>query len=79
LGPKNDFLAGLAGLSKIKKENGCERQDDLQVFTFAFHPSPQHREKYAISLLWLALFTDQFSFEYSLPRHTRAQPMNPIT
>jgi hypothetical protein len=34
--PKNHFLAGLAGLEKIKKENGCEGQDDLQVFTFCF-------------------------------------------
>ncbi len=74
--PKNRFLAGLAGLSKNKKENGCEGQ---QVFTFAFHPGPPHRKKYAISQLWLALFTDQFTFEDSLPRHARASPMNPIT
>jgi hypothetical protein len=46
---------------------------------FAFHPSPPHREKYAISLLWLALFTDQFTFKDSLPRHARARSMNPIT
>ena len=45
----------------------------------AFHPGPPHREKYAINLLWLALFTDQFTFEDSLPRHMRARPMNPIT
>jgi hypothetical protein len=59
LRPKNHFLAGLAVLSKNKKENRCEGQDDLQVFTFCL----PHREKYAISLLWLALFTDQFTFE----------------
>ena len=41
----------------------------------AFHPGPPHREKYAISLLWLALFTDQFTFEDSLPRHARARPI----
>ena len=47
----------------------------------AFHLGPPHREKYAISLLWLALFkfTDQFTLEDSLPRHARARPMNPIT
>jgi hypothetical protein len=45
----------------------------------AIHPGPPHRKKYAISLLWLALFTDQFTFEDSLPRHARARPMNPIT
>jgi hypothetical protein len=45
----------------------------------AFHPGPQHWEKYVISLLWLALFTDQFTFEDFLPRHARARPMNPIT
>jgi hypothetical protein len=75
LRPKNHFLAGLAGLSKNKKKDGCEGLDDLQVSLFAFHPGPQHREKYAISLLWLALFTDQFTFEDSLPRHARARPM----
>jgi hypothetical protein len=35
----------------------------------AFHSGPPHRGKYAISLLWLALFTDEFTFEDSLPRH----------
>jgi hypothetical protein len=34
--------------------------------------------KYSISLLWLALFTDQFTFEDSLPRHVRARPINYI-
>ncbi len=40
---------------------------------FAFHSSPPHRKKYAISLLWLELFTDQFTFEDSLPHHARAR------
>ncbi len=34
LRPKNHFLVRLAGLSKNEKENECEGQDDLQVFTF---------------------------------------------
>jgi hypothetical protein len=34
LRPKNHFLAGLARVSKTKKESEGEGEDDLQVFTF---------------------------------------------
>jgi hypothetical protein len=46
---------------------------------FCIPPESAAPGKYAISLLQLALFIDQFTFEDSLPRHARTRPMNPMT
>ncbi len=73
---RESFLTGLAGLSKNKKDIGCGRFTGLH-----FRPPPGSTApgKYAISLLWLASFTDWFTFADSLPYHARARPMHPIT
>ncbi len=46
---------------------------------FAFARVRRTGKNTRFSLLWIASFTDQFTFEDSLPRHARARPMNPVT
>ncbi len=64
---------------KIRRRMDAKDRTIYRSSLSAFHLGPPHQEKYAISLLWLALSTDQFTLEGSLPRHARARPMNPIT
>jgi hypothetical protein len=70
------FLLDSPDFQKTRRE-WMPRRGRFTASLSAFHPGPP--QKYAISLLWLALFTDQLTFKDSLPRHARARPMNPIT
>jgi hypothetical protein len=73
------LISFLFSLGQKENESEGQHYSSLQVFTFYLLSGSAATGKYAISLRWLALFTDQFTFEDSLPRHARAGPMNPIT
>jgi hypothetical protein len=66
--PENPLLAGVTGLSKNKKENARERHDDLQVFTFAIHPDPPHREN--MRLACSGQHYSQINSSLKIPCHT---------